>query len=127
MNNHRLSRIESLIMRVLSEMTAKRMVRDPRVNPLVTFSYAKISPDLHNGEVGIAGYMSKTALRKSATGLNHAAGYMQSYIAKQIRIRTVPHLHFVVDTALGRGFETVRKLMETPPTVASDAGGTDPT
>lgn len=126
MDSHRLRRVESLIVRVLSEMLAKRMVRDPRVNQMVTFSYAKISPDLHKGEIGIAGYMSKTALRKSATGLNHAAGFMQSYIAKQIRIRTIPHLHFVIDTALGRGFETVQKLRAAAPAVASRAGGADP-
>ena len=41
MENIRLKRIESEIVKVLSKVIAKRLVRDPRVNPLTTIVYAK--------------------------------------------------------------------------------------
>ena len=112
MENIRLKRIESEIMKVLSEVIAKRLVRDPRVNPLTTIVYAKVSPDLQHGVIGVSGYMSKTALKKSIIGLNNAAGFLQSYICSQIRIRTVPHLSFRLDKSLETGFNLVHKIEE---------------
>ena len=109
-DNYRLQKIESTIAKTLSEMLVMHTVRDPRINPLVTVSYAKISSDLRSGVIGISGYMSKTALRKSIAGLNSAAGFLQSHLAKQIRMRTIPRLRFVEDTSLKRGFETVQKI-----------------
>lgn len=110
MDSHRQQKLESLIIRVLSEITAKRMVRDPRISPLITFSYVKISSDLRNGEVGVSGYMSRTALRKSVLGLNHAAGFMQLHLSKEVRMRSIPRLRFVVDQSLEKGFDTVQRI-----------------
>lgn len=125
MDSHRLQRIESSVIRVLSEMLSRQLVRDPRVNRLVTISYAKISRDLGHGEVGVAGYMSKTALRKSAEGLNSAAGFAQRYLGKHIRIRSIPQLHFMVDTSLEKGFEILQKINNPAAPPPHNSGGSD--
>ena len=51
-------------------------------------------------------------LEKGVAGLNSAAGFIQSSIAKKLRIRQFPKLTFVVDSGMKEGFAMVKKLNE---------------
>ena len=56
--------------------------------------------------------MADNQLNKGVAGLQNAAGFIQSTIAKKLTIRKFPKLTFVADTSLKDGFNMVRKLDE---------------
>ena len=49
-------------------------------------------------------------LEKGVDGLNNAAGFIQSSIAKKLRIRKFPKFTFVVDSGMKDGFRMIQKL-----------------
>ena len=51
-------------------------------------------------------------LENGVAGLNNAAGFIQSSIAKKMRIRKFPRLTFIVDSGMKEGFHMVQKLNE---------------
>ena len=54
--------------------------------------------------------MSDGKLELGVDGLNSAAGFIQSSIAKKLRIRKFPKFTFVVDSGMHEGFRMVQKL-----------------
>jgi ribosome-binding factor A len=78
-------------------------VRDPRVGP-VTVSEVRISRDLGHADVLVTQLGADAATsRAMVEALNHAAGFLRSQLARRVRLRTVPALHFVHDESFDRG------------------------
>ena len=50
------------------------------------------------------------AFPRGVAGLNSAAGFIQSSIAKKMRIRQFPKLQFIVDSGMKSGFKMVQTL-----------------
>jgi len=115
MEENRRRRIEATLTKALSAALSRQLVRDPRINALVTISYVKVSPDIRHATVGVSGYMSKTALKKSIAGLNNASGFLQTHLSHEMRMRSTPRLRFVRDTSLESGFELIRKIEQNAP------------
>ena len=57
--------------------------------------------------------MNKKETEKGVTGLESAAGFIQTKLSKKLRLRVFPRLTFIHDTSLKDGFEMVQKLNET--------------
>ena len=77
-------------------------VRDPRVG-LVTITGCEITPDYAHAKVYFTVLGSDPAA--SAEGLNAAAGMLRNHLFRELRIHTVPTLHFTVDESVMKGFE----------------------
>ncbi len=108
----RLEHITRMITRTIGEMLAKGEVSDPRIHELVTVHRTTVSKDLRRATVYVTGTISNRAMRKSVTGLNHAAGHIQSNINKHMRLHHVPRLKFVHDVSIRDGFEVIQKIEE---------------
>jgi len=116
-------RVEEQIQRLLSE-AMRAQVRDPRVGGVV-ITEVRASRDLgvawiHYTLLGTDANPGAGTLEDAQAGLDRAAGFLRSQLARELSTRTVPELRFRYDEAAQRGRELDR-LIDTA--VASDAAG----
>lgn len=92
--NNRISRIESDILRILSEMISFG-IKDPRVSALTSVSRVDLTRDLSYATVYI------TSDDGALEGLNSARGYLRKQLAGQLTTFRIPELIFKLDDSLG--------------------------
>ena len=95
-------------------------VRDPRVG-LVTITGCEVTPDYAHAKVYFTVLGSDPA--ESVAGLNAAAGMLRNRLFRELRIHTVPTLHFAHDTSVAKGFEMdalIKKAMAVTGPAESD-------
>lgn len=100
-------------------------LKDPRVQD-VTVTYVEVSPDMRQAKVHVSIMGDETKQRLSLRGLQNAAGFLQSKVAKRIDTRYTPHLAFVLDLGVKRSIEISQILKSVLPPAAegekSDSG-----
>lgn len=110
MGEYRLIRLGEQIRAEISTMILRGVIKDPRVSNFLTINHVEVSRDLSFAKVYVSTFMAESGLQKGVEGLNHAAGFIQSSIAKKLTIRQFPKLTFIADTSIRDGFEMVKKL-----------------
>lgn len=108
--SHRQERIEQLIAQLVGSMIVMGEIKDHRVSTLVSIGEVSVAKDLSLARVNIAGYLDDRELELAAEGLNSAAGFIQSRLAKHLKTRLTPRLHFVVNRNMKAAFELVKKI-----------------
>lgn len=93
-------RIGEQIQRDLSELIRKE-IKDPRMSPIVTVAEVKVSADLSRASVYITVLDDKG--KASVDVLNRASGFLRGQLGQRLRLRMIPHLHFIYDTTAERG------------------------
>jgi ribosome-binding factor A len=76
-----------------------REVRDPRVG-FVTITGVRVTGDLGHATVLVSLSGSDEEKARALEGLRSASGFLRSRAAKALTTRTVPELHFDLDTGL---------------------------
>lgn len=89
-------------------------IKDPRVRD-VTVTYVEVSPDLRYAKVHVSVMGDETHQNLSLRGLRHAAGFLQSKVARRIETRYTPKLEFLLDQGVKRSIEVARILHEVLP------------
>lgn len=118
----RAQRVADQIARDLARLIPTE-VRDPRVG-LVTITGCEITPDYAHAKVFFTVLGSDPEV--SAAGLNAAAGMLRNHLFRELRIHTVPTLHFAHDRSVAEGFEMdalIKKAMAV--TAAGEDEGAD--
>src|SRR3954454_19667204 len=95
MKTHRLARVAEAIREVASE-TILFELRDPRVKN-VTVTRTEVSGDLQHARVYVSIMGTPAEEQRILSGLQHAAGFIQSRLASRLQTRYTPTLQFVVD------------------------------
>lgn len=115
----RLQRVADQIQRELA-ILIQLEVNDPRIGMIsVTgveisrdMAYAKIFVTVMNsaggtsaelGDSAAPGELDKLEIEENIKALNKASGYLRSLLAKRLRLRTTPKLHFHYDNSVRRG------------------------
>lgn len=82
----------------------QREVKDPRIG-MVTVSDVEVSSDLAYAKVFVTFLFDhdKQAIENGMKGLEKAAPYIRSLVAKAMRLRIVPELRFIYDQSLVEG------------------------
>ena len=115
----RSARIADQIQRELAELI-RLEVRDPRVG-LVTLTGVELSRDQSHAKVfftmlELAGAERPSgappAVQDAREGLQHAAGFLRSELARRLTTRKVPELHFEFDESVERGVRLSRLIDE---------------
>lgn len=96
-NFKRADRVTEMIQRSLAEILQKGL-KGYQVPPFVTISAVKMTNDLEHAKVYFTVFNKDPA--ETARLLNTAAGYLRSLLAKCIKARTVPQLHFIYDESI---------------------------
>ncbi|AIS18274.1 30S ribosome-binding factor RbfA [Pseudomonas rhizosphaerae] len=99
----RTQRIGDQMQRELAQLI-RREVKDPRVG-LVTITAVEVSRDVGHAKVFITvmGQDSAADIAQSIKVLNSAAGFLRMQLAKEMKLRSVPQLHFHYDESVSRG------------------------
>ncbi|MCP0912844.1 MULTISPECIES: 30S ribosome-binding factor RbfA [Legionella] len=111
----RTDRIAEIILRKLAHIIQQE-VTDPRLPKFITISAVKVSKDLSHAKVYFTALNHEP--EKTVLILNTAASYLRTILAKTIKLRTVPQLHFVYDESIEYGKRLSRLIDEVNP--ASD-------
>ncbi len=100
----RTRRIGEQLQRELARLIREE-VRDPRVG-MVTVVDARVSRDLSHARIYITLLSGDAEARATSVEiLNRSAGMLRGLLGRQMRLRTVPRLHFEYDTSIEQGAE----------------------
>jgi len=102
--SHRPERVGELIRETIAEFLTTN-VRDPRIG-FVTVTGVNVSADLSHATVQVSVMGSEEEKDRSLEGLASAARFLRGRVARVLRLRTSPELHFRLD----RGIEHAQRI-----------------
>ncbi len=125
MSSRRTQKAAEAIREVVS-MAIIADLKDPRIRD-VTVTYVEVSPDMRQAKVHVSVMGDETKQQLSLRGLQNAAGFLQSKVAKRIDTRYTPRLAFVLDLGVKRSIEISQILQSVlpPADVQDTAAGAD--
>lgn len=110
MGEYRLVRLGEQLRDEISQLILRQRIKDPRVSTFLNVNRVEVAGDLKYAKVYVSSFLSEAQVKKGVEGLNSAAGFIQSTIAKKLTIRQFPRLTFVADTGMKAGFDMVNRL-----------------
>ena len=93
-------KVADMIQRELSELL-RREVRDPRVG-MVTLTSVDVSPDFSHAKV-LFTCLDPAHVEEARSGLQRAAGFLRSQLARRLKLYSTPELRFEYDESIERG------------------------
>jgi ribosome-binding factor A len=108
---HRVERINTQFKREISELILREL-RDPRLDEFVSVTEVNVSPDLRYAKVYVSSVGGQQKETQILGALSSAAGFLRSELAKKIRLRRMPELHFLWDNSIEKGDRILRLLDE---------------
>ena len=110
MGEFRLAKLGEQIRGEIALLISTQKIKDPRVSTFLTINRVEVAADLAYAKVYVSSFLPEGQILKGVAGLNSAAGFIQSSIAKKLTIRKFPKLRFIADSSVKEGFEMVNKL-----------------
>lgn len=104
--SRRTDRLGDLVRAELSELLL-RDVKDPRVK-LVSVVAVELTGDLRHAVVKVSVLGEESARLSAVEALEHARGFLRSELARRLRLRSTPELHFELD----RGAEYSQRISD---------------
>jgi ribosome-binding factor A len=98
-NFARTDRVGQQMQREIAELV-RLEINDPRVR-LVTITGVEVAGDYSHAKIFFTRMDGKQA--EAQEGLDRAAGFIRSRLARSIKLRIMPQLHFVFDSSVERG------------------------
>lgn len=105
----RQKRVNAYIMKIVPEIIEKE-VDDPRIG-LITLTSVESSPDLKNATIHFTVHGGEKAGKANSEVLNHASGFIQHELARRIKMRNTPKLHFKY-SSITQKFERIDELLK---------------
>jgi ribosome-binding factor A len=106
-------RVAEEIRHVLAGLFARGGFRDPELaDAQVTVTEVRTTPDLKHATVFVA-RLGRRDIDALLPALARVAPFLRSQVAKSVRLRATPELHFHADTALDYAME-IDRLMHRP-------------
>jgi ribosome-binding factor A len=118
----RAERVAGEMRRELAKLI-QREVEDPAVG-FVSVSDVEVSRDISHARVFVTVFEADKA-KASIDALNKAAGFLRGRLGQEMRLRSVPELHFRHDASVETGQRMDRLIEEAVAADANAAPGTD--
>ena len=110
MASDRMRRVNEALREVLSARLAAGL-KDPRIG-FVTVTAVDTTPDHRHGRVYVSVLGTDEERAATMEGLRSSAGYLQSVIGAEVRMKRTPTLEFVHDDSIDHGFRIAELLEE---------------
>ncbi len=111
-------RVAEEVRHALSTVFARAEFRDPDLVGLhVTVTEVRASPDLKHMTAFVSG-LGRELPEPQMQALRRVAPWLRTQVARSVRLRAAPNLHFQQDTALGYAMQIDKALRQ--PEVARD-------
>ncbi|TGM56868.1 30S ribosome-binding factor RbfA [Leptospira vanthielii] len=114
MNPIRMKKLESEIIRQISTAILAGKVKDPRVF-LPSFHRIEISEDLKYAKIYFTALCNNNERKKLTQGLVSCAGFLSSFVGKNLHLHTNPKFSFVWDNNYIKSLEVNRLIDESAP------------
>ncbi len=99
-------------------------LKDPRIRD-VTVTSVDVSPDMRQAKIHVSVMGDDTKQQLSLRGLQNAAGFLQTKVAKRIDTRYTPRLAFVLDLGVKKSIEISQILQSVLPPAPAPAVDAD--
>ena len=110
-SSRRPEQVAETVRQVIGEALRRGDVRDPRVG-LVTITGVRVTNDLSHAKVLVSVGGEEAVRQRALEGLRSAAGFLRSRAARVLTTRTVPELHFELDSGLAHAARIEELLQE---------------
>lgn len=110
MGQYRLMRLGEQLREEIAHLIITHQIKDPRVNEFLVIHRVDVSGDLAFAKVYVSSFMDENSVKVGVQGLQSAAGFIQSSIAKKLSIYKFPKLTFLADFSIKEGYKMVQKL-----------------
>lgn len=110
MSKYRMERLDAQLRQEIAMLIMRHEVKDPRVNEFFDIARVEVTKDLSSAKVYVSSFLDDASLERGVQGLQNAAGFIQSTIAKKLSIYRFPRLTFIADRSIKEGYNMVRKL-----------------
>lgn len=97
--SRRPEQVAETVRQAVTDALMRGEVRDPRIG-LVTVTAVHVTNDLSHARVLVAPAGDDAAKERALEGLQSAAGFLRSKVARLLSTRTVPELHIELDRGL---------------------------
>ena len=124
MRSYRADKISSFIRSLVGEVVANKL-NDPRISPLTSVTRVEMAGDLQIAKVYVSVMGTPADERRTMAGLGHATGHIQRLVGKELAIRQVPEIRFVLDQSIKVATETV-KIIDENMDAQSEVEGEEP-
>ena len=114
--SRRIDRVNVLLRQEISRVLTAEL-SDPRLASVISITHVDASSDLHNAKVFVSVLGDLSAKRSSLKALKSAAGFIHRSIRRNLVLKAVPTLHFLLDESIERGAELLQLMeqVEAPP------------
>lgn len=110
MSLKRNSRLSGEMKKVIAYIVRDQL-NDPRISDMLSITDVEVTDDLRYAKVYVSVYGSRENASSTLDALNYAKGYIRREMGKQLKIRYVSELTFVLDNSIVNGIE-MSKLIE---------------
>ena len=105
MGQYRLQRLGEQLREEIATMLMTGQIKDPRVSGFLSINRVEVAGDLAYAKVYVSSFMDDNSVKLGVKGLQNAAGYIQSTIAKKLSIYKFPKLTFIADFSMKEGYK----------------------
>jgi len=88
-----------------------RKINDPRIK-FVTITRIQISSDLKHADIFVTIFNDKKQKRKALEGLKNATKFIRGELEKDLKIRYVPNIKFIIDRDLENQYKLLKIITE---------------
>jgi len=88
-----------------------RKINDPRIK-FVTLTRVKVSSDLKYADVFVTILNDRKQQRKALEGLKNATKFIRGELGKDLKIRYVPDIKFIIDKDLEQQYKLLKIITE---------------
>jgi len=111
----RIDGVNSLLRREISGVISSE-VKDHRLADVVSIVSVTTSRDLQNATAYVTVYGNTKAKKDTLAGLNSASGFIQRTLRKNLDIKHIPNIRFVLDESL----DEADKIMSIMDSISED-------
>lgn len=110
-NSIKNTRINGEVLREVSTIIREE-IKDPRIQTMTSVMAVEVTPDLKFAKIFISVLGTQEQKQETMEGLNSAAPYVRSLLAKRVNLRNTPEISFVLDHSIEYGVNMSKKIDE---------------
>ena len=88
-----------------------RKINDPRIK-FVTITKVKVSSDLKYADIFVTIFNDRKQQKKALEGLKNATKFIRGELGKDLKIRYVPDIKFIIDKDLEQQYKLLKIITE---------------
>ena len=112
MRQNRAALVGDEIQKVISQLLLTE-VKDPRIPVMTSVLEVRMSSDLTHANVFLSVYGTQKEKTECMAAMERASGFIRSQVAKRVKLRVAPELHFKLDESIEKSMDLMNLIDKT--------------